>query len=217
MLMVVILLGAPGAGKGTQARRLAEALSLPHIATGDLFRENIANGTELGKRAEGYLNSGQLVPDDVVIDLLFERVAAPDCTNGYILDGFPRTLDQARTLEERLPSGTKTLVANIAVADEKIVERITGRLLCRGCDNIHHFRFAPPHTKGVCDACGGELYSRPDDEPELVKKRLEVFHAQTQPLEEHYQKQDRLVVVDGEKTPSEVFKTLLASVREEAA
>lgn len=216
MPMVVILLGAPGAGKGTQARRLAEALSLPHIATGDLFRENIAKGTEVGRQAEDYLNSGELVPDDLVIDMLFDRVAAPDCAGGYLLDGFPRTLEQARTLEERIPNGTKTLVANIAVADDKIIERITGRLLCRDCDNIHHSKFAPPRSKGICDACGGELYNRPDDDPQLVKRRLDVFHAQTQPLEEHYEKQGRLVVVDGEKSPSEVFKALLESVGEAA-
>lgn len=216
MPTVVILLGAPGAGKGTQARRLAEALSLPHVATGDLFRANIAHGTELGKRAEGYLNSGQLVPDDLVIDMLFDRVAAPDCANGYLLDGFPRTLAQARTLEERIPKGTKTVVANITVADEKIVERITGRLLCRDCDNIHHSKFAPPRVPGRCDACGGELYNRPDDDPELVKKRLDVFHAQTKPLEQYYEKQGKLVIVDGEKTPGEVFQALLASVGEAA-
>jgi adenylate kinase len=206
-MSVLILMGGPGAGKGTQAKRLAEYASLAHISTGDLFRENIGKGTELGKRAKSFTESGKLVPDGLVLDMLFERVAQPDCERGYILDGFPRTLPQARALDARLGE-EQASVLEIRVSDEVIVARIAGRLLCRQCDNIQHAEFNPPAKPGVCDACGGELHQRKDDSSEVVQARLNVYHEQTAPVLKHYADRGTLESVDGEQTPDEVFAAL---------
>ncbi len=208
MASVVILLGAPGAGKGTQAVRLAEALSLPHIATGDLFRENLGKGTELGQKAKSYMESGQLVPDDLVVDMLFDRVGRDDCAGGYLLDGFPRTLAQARILDERLAGDWNVKVADLRVPDEGILERASGRLLCKACGNIQHATFSPPRVEGKCDNCGEELHRRDDDRPEVVRQRLEVYHAETKPVSDHYEAQGALQVIEGRGTPDEVFAQL---------
>ncbi len=205
MTQVIILLGAPGAGKGTQAARLTESLSLPHISTGDLFRENLSKGTELGERARGFMDSGQLVPDELTVDMLFDRTSRADCSKGYLLDGFPRTLPQATALDQRLSNDVSLTVLNIDVPDEVIVGRSSGRLLCRGCSNIQHRQFSPPAQEGICDQCGGELYQRSDDHPDVVTERLGVYHAQTQPLVGHYSAQDLCCTVDGNRSPEEVF------------
>lgn len=212
-MVVVILLGAPGAGKGTQARRLAETLGLPHVSTGDLFRENLSQGPELGARAREYMESGRLVPDELVIDMLFDRVSRPDCSEGYLLDGFPRTVAQAESLEQRLPSGQDLCVADLQVDDERIVERAAGRLLCKACGNIQHATFSPPRVEGRCDACGGELHRRDDDRPEVVRERLATYHRETQPVAEFYRQRGLLHEVDGDRAPDAVFQDLQAWIR----
>jgi len=204
---VVILLGPPGAGKGTQAVRLAAELGLPHISTGDLFRANLKQGTELGQRAKGYMEAGKLVPDELVLEMLFDRVDAPDCAGGYLLDGFPRTLPQARALTEAL-GGRPSASLQLEVPDEVLVGRAGGRLLCRNCTNIHHADFAPPAEEGVCDACGGELYRRSDDAPEVVQERLQVYHGETSPMIDYYRELGSLIAVDGNQAPDAVFEEL---------
>jgi adenylate kinase len=210
MVSVVILLGPPGAGKGTQAARLSQSCALPHVSTGDLFRANLKQGTPLGTAAKVYMDAGKLVPDALVLDMLFERVGRDDCRDGYLLDGFPRTLAQAEALGRRLGSGVDLQVLNIEVDDEMIVRRAQGRLLCRSCTNIQHLEFSPPRRQGVCDACGGELYQRSDDRPEVIRQRLAVYRAETKPLVEHYRRQGVLQVVDGQRSPDEVFEELSA-------
>ena len=216
MMRVIILLGAPGAGKGTQAARLSQALGLPHVSTGDMFRENLSQGTALGERAKTYMEAGQLVPDDLTVDMLFDRTSRPDCADGYMLDGFPRTVPQAVALGERLGSDAPLTVLNIEVPDDIIVERSTGRLLCRECGNIQHKSFSPPAQDGVCDACSGELYQRKDDHPEVVQERLSVYHTQTEPLIGHYGEQGSCLSVDGNRAPDDVFAGCLASLEVEA-
>ena len=206
---IIILLGPPGAGKGTQAVRIAERLGLAHVATGDLFRENLSKGTELGQRAKGFMEAGKLVPDELVLEMLFDRVSKPDCAGGYLLDGFPRTLPQAKALSERL-AGQPVQTISLEVPDDQLVERASGRLLCKGCSHIHHATFSPPMTDGVCDAWGGELYRRKDDDPEVVRQRLVVFHQETQPMIDYYREQGSLQVVDGTQSPDDVFAALTA-------
>jgi adenylate kinase len=213
---VVILLGGPGAGKGTQSARLSQELSLPHVSTGDLLREHIAGGTELGRSANGFMEKGQLVPDELVIDMLFERVAQPDCQAGYLLDGFPRTQAQAEALQNRLSPDQNVRAINIEVSDDIIVARVAGRLLCRNCANIHHATNAAPNVAGACDACGGELYRRSDDEPEIIRKRLAVYHEDSAPLVEFYRGRGSLSSVDGEGTPETVFQALRQCIGTEA-
>jgi adenylate kinase len=208
MTRVVILLGPPGAGKGTQAVRLSAELGLPHVSTGDLFRENSAQGTPLGLKAKSYLDSGGLVPDDLVLEMLFDRVSRPDCARGYLLDGFPRTLPQAEALAARLGRNTEIQVLDINVPDDVIIERLTGRRTCRSCSKVQHLRFSPPKTDGRCDACGGELHQRSDDTPEVVAKRLDVYHKQTLPLAAWYKKRGLLREVDGNRPPDQVFQSL---------
>lgn len=205
---ILILLGPPGAGKGTQASRLSAELGLPHVSTGDLFREHRAKGTELGKRAQEFMDSGRLVPDDLVLDMLFERVAQPDAARGFLLDGFPRTLPQAEALEKRLGTGAQVRVLDLRVGDKVLVERLTGRRTCKGCGNVHHVRTSPPKATGRCDRCAGELYVRTDDQPATVEKRLAVYREQTQPLQGYYQKRGLLQETDGERSPDEVFRSL---------
>jgi adenylate kinase len=207
---VVILLGPPGAGKGTQASRLGAALSLPHVSTGDLFRENLKNGTPLGQKARGYMDSGRLVPDEVVLEMLFERVSKPDCSQGYLLDGFPRTIPQAEALEKRLQQrGARVQVFDLQVPDPLLLERITGRRSCKACGNVQHLKYSAPRTAGKCDKCGGELVQRSDDTVEVFGKRLAVYREQTLPLLAFYRARRLLADVDGSRTPEKVFADLL--------
>jgi adenylate kinase len=212
MALVVILLGAPGAGKGTQAARLAQARSLPHVSTGDLLRDHRLRGTALGGAAKGFMDKGELVPDALVLDMLAERVAAPDCREGYVLDGFPRTEVQARALEQRLKPTDQVLVVNLAVSDESIVERAAGRLSCKQCARVYHAKNAPPKKAGKCDACGGELVQRSDDAAPVVRERLRVYHEKTAPLVRFYQERGRLSTLDGEESPEAVFARLSALI-----
>ena len=216
MALVVILLGAPGAGKGTQAVRLAQARSLPHVSTGDLLRDHRARGTALGQQAQGYMDRGELVPDALVLDMLAQRVAAPDCREGYVLDGFPRTDVQALALEQRLESGDQVRAVNLEVSDESIVARAAGRLSCKnqGCGRVYHATSAPPRQAGVCDACGGELYQRADDAAPVVRERLRVYRQKTAPLVDHYSRRGLLTTIDGEQPPDAVFARLTALIPE---
>ena len=211
-IKVVVLLGPPGSGKGTQAVRLTKELGIPHISTGDLFRENISKDTELGKRAKTFMNAGKLVPDEVVLDMLFDRVSRSDCEKGYLLDGFPRTLPQAEALNKHLASNVNLIVLDLEVPDEIIVKRAEGRLTCKTCGSVYNKYFSPPSKEGVCDKCGGELIQRPDDQAEVVQERLRVYHNQTQPLVDYYAKKGVLKRVDGTQSPDEVFKSLKANL-----
>lgn len=210
MARVLILFGPPGAGKGTQASRLSGALALPHVSTGDLFRENKKNGTPLGKQAQQFMDAGQLVPDELVLDMLFERVSKPDCADGYMLDGFPRTIAQAEALQKRLSPKDMVSVLNLQVPDDVLLERVTGRRTCKKCKHVHHVRNAPPKVAGTCDDCGGELELRADDSAEVFGKRLAVYRQQTQPLEGWYNQRGILVSVDGHRAPEVVFNDLRA-------
>ncbi|MFT5289736.1 MAG: adenylate kinase [Planctomycetota bacterium] len=205
---IIVLLGAPGAGKGTQAARLSAACGIPHVSTGDLFRANLKQGTALGEKARGFMDQGLLVPDELVLDMLFDRVSAEDCASGYLLDGFPRTLPQAEALDGRLGDASGVQAVNLEVEEETIVLRASGRLLCHGCDTIAHRKFKPPAKEGVCDFCGGELYQRDDDKPDVVRERLRVYHDQTAPLVGYYQSKGILSAINGERTPDEVFADL---------
>ncbi len=208
MASIIILLGVPGAGKGTQAVRLAEKRSLPHVSTGDLFRAHLKEGTAFGRKAKQYMEAGQLVPDGVVLDMLSARVTADDCRDGYLLDGFPRTLPQARALDERLNGEDELRVFSLVVSDATIVERIAGRRVCRSCGSIHHVKSSPPGSQGICDACGGELHQRKDDTAEVVEERLRVYHEETEPLVRFYADKGVLTTIDGEQAPDAVFALL---------
>ena len=211
---VVILLGPPGAGKGTQASRLGAALSLPHVSTGDLFRENLKNDTALGKKARSFMESGRLVPDELVLEMLFDRVAKPDCAQGYLLDGFPRTIPQAIALDRRLAQhGARVQVIDLEVPEALLLERITGRRSCKSCTNVHHVKNSPPKVEGKCDKCGGELVQRTDDTAEVFGKRLVVYRAETQPLVAHYSARGLLSSVDASRAPETVFQDLLQKAR----
>ena len=205
--MKVIMLGAPGAGKGTQAKKLAAAYSIPHISTGDIFRANIKEGTELGKKAKAYMDAGQLVPDELVCDLVVDRIQQDDCKNGYLLDGFPRTIPQPEALDAAVEKlGEKIDYAvNIDVPDDNIINRMSGRRACVGCGATYHIVFNPPKVEDVCDVCGKSLILRDDDKPETVKTRLDVYHAQTQPLIDYYAGRGVLVTVDGTQNMDKVF------------
>lgn len=213
--MYLVLLGPPGAGKGTQAERLQEELKLPHVASGDLFRENIGNKTELGLLARGYIDLGQLVPDDVTNAMVRDRLQRPDCDQGAILDGFPRTQPQAESLDTMLADMGRKLdgVLYIAVPDEELVRRLSGRWICRQCQTPYHTTFSPPAREGVCDACGGELYQRDDDKPETVRSRLKVYHQQTAPLINYYCQTDLLVEVDGSGDIETVSAAMLEAAK----
>lgn len=209
--MKIIMLGAPGAGKGTQAKKIAEKCGIPHISTGDIFRANIKNGTELGKKAKTYMDQGLLVPDELVCDLVVDRIQQGDCKKGYILDGFPRTIPQAESLDKALQAiGEKMDYAiDVEVPDENIVKRMGGRRACVGCGATYHLVYAPTKKEGICDVCGGELILRDDDKPETVQKRLGVYHEQTQPLIDYYKNQGILREVDGSVDMEDVFKEIL--------
>ena len=209
--MKIIMLGAPGAGKGTQAKKIAAKYDIPHISTGDIFRANIKNGTELGNKAKTYMDQGLLVPDELVVDLVVDRVKQDDCKNGYVLDGFPRTIPQAEALDKALAAiGEKMDYAiDVDVPDENIVHRMSGRRACVGCGATYHLEYAPAKTEGICDACGKELILRDDDKPETVKKRLGVYHEQTQPLIDYYTNAGILRTVDGTVDINDVFQTIV--------
>lgn len=209
--MKIIMLGAPGAGKGTQAKKIAEKCGIPHISTGDIFRANIKNGTELGKKAKTYMDQGLLVPDELVCDLVVDRIQQDDCKKGYILDGFPRTIPQAESLDKALAAiGEKMDYAiDVDVPDENIIKRMGGRRACVGCGATYHLVYAPTKKEGICDVCGGELILRDDDKPETVQKRLGVYHEQTQPLIDYYKNQGILREVDGTVDMEDVFKEIL--------
>jgi adenylate kinase len=205
--MKIIMLGAPGAGKGTQAKMLADKYGIPHISTGDIFRANIKNNTELGKKAKGYMDAGQLVPDELVVDLVVDRIKNKDCMKGFILDGFPRTIPQAEALDYALNNQNEKIdyAINVDVPDENIIKRMSGRRACVGCGATYHVDFNPPKKEGICDKCGSALILRDDDKPGTVKKRLQVYHDQTQPLIDHYQKKGALLTVDGTQDIKVVF------------
>ncbi|MBI4282240.1 MAG: adenylate kinase [Chloroflexi bacterium] len=209
--MRIVLLGPPGAGKGTQAKSISDALGIVHIASGDLLRDHQARGTELGKTARTYMQKGLLVPDDLIIEMIEERIQAPDAKGGYVLDGFPRTVEQARALEEALGKRGESIdrVANIRVSEKELVLRLGGRWICRRCQRPYHEVNSPPRRKGVCDECGGELYQREDDAPEAVSRRIQVFAEQTTPLIRYYSRKGNMVDVDGEGSIDEVRKSLL--------
>jgi len=209
-----ILFGGPGAGKGTQAAILAEKTGLVHITTGELFREAIRQETELGKQAKPYYDRGQLVPDQLTIAMLLERLSQGDCARGCLLDGFPRTLEQATALDEALAQEGKAIdkVGYIQVPQDELLRRLSGRWNCRQCGSVYHERFQPPRQAGRCDQCGGELYQREDDKPETARRRLEVYSQQTAPLIDYYRAKGKLVEVDGDKSVEEVAENLLAAV-----
>ncbi|MBS6395885.1 MAG: adenylate kinase [Clostridiales bacterium] len=209
--MKIIMLGAPGAGKGTQAKKIAAKYQIPHISTGDIFRANIKNGTELGKKAKTYMDQGLLVPDELVCDLVVDRVKQDDCKDGYILDGFPRTIPQAESLDAALAAIGESMdyAINVEVPDENIVSRMSGRRACVGCGATYHLVYAPTQKEGVCDTCGGELILREDDKPETVQKRLGVYHEQTQPLIDYYNGKGILREVDGTMEMEDVFQAVV--------
>ncbi len=209
--MKIIMLGAPGAGKGTQAKRIAEKYSVPHISTGDIFRANIKNGTELGKKAKTFMDQGLLVPDELVVELVADRITQEDCANGFVLDGFPRTIPQAEALDAALEKmGTSMDYAiDVDVPDENIINRMAGRRACLECGATYHLVTIPTKVEGICDVCGSKVVLRDDDKPETVQKRLEVYHAQTQPLIDYYKKQDILKTVDGTQPMDTVFGAIV--------
>lgn len=209
--MKIIMLGAPGAGKGTQAKMIAEKCGIPHISTGDIFRANIKNGTELGAKAKEYMDKGLLVPDELVCDLVVDRIQQADCEKDYILDGFPRTIPQAEALEAALNAIEQKLdyAIDIDVPDENIINRMSGRRACVGCGATYHVVFNPTKVEGKCDVCGESLILRDDDKPETVKKRLDVYHTQTQPLIDFYSARKVLVEVDGTQSMDKVFEDIM--------
>ena len=214
--MKIIMLGAPGAGKGTQAKMIADKYGVPHISTGDIFRANIKNGTELGMEAKKYMDQGLLVPDELTVKILLDRVAQDDCKNGYVLDGFPRTIPQAKVLDDELTKLGETIdyAIDVDVPDENIINRMSGRRACLSCGATYHIAHVPPKQEGICDRCGKELVLRDDDKPETVKNRLEIYHEQTQPLIDFYTKKGVLKTVDGTVPMNEVFEAIVAILGE---
>ena len=208
--MKIIMLGAPGAGKGTQAKKLSEKYGIPHISTGDIFRANIKNNTELGQKAKGYMDAGQLVPDELVVDLVVDRIKEQDCFKGFILDGFPRTIPQAEALDYALNNQNEKIdyAINVDVPDENIINRMSGRRSCKDCGAIFHVQYNPPKKENCCDVCGGELILRDDDKAETVKKRLDVYHEQTAPLIAHYKEAGSLHEIDGTQDIKVVFEEI---------
>ncbi len=208
--MKIIMLGAPGAGKGTQAKMIAKKYGIPHISTGDIFRANIKNGTELGMKAKSFMDKGELVPDGLTIGMLLDRVGQPDCKEGYVLDGFPRTIPQAEELDRALAERDEEIdyAVNVDVPDENIVKRMSGRRACLKCGATYHVEHIPPKREGICDTCGGELVLREDDRAETVQNRLKVYHDQTQPLIDFYRGKGILRSVDGTMDMQDVFAAI---------
>ena len=215
-MLRAILLGPPGAGKGTQAVRIVEKYGIPHISTGDIFRANIKNGTELGKKAQEYMNRGELVPDDLVIEIATDRLLADDCKNGFLLDGFPRTVYQAEKLDEFLAAHDSQIdkVLDIAVEREELITRLTGRRVCKACGASYHVVNIPPKTEGICDRCGGELIQRADDSIETVANRIDVYEAQTKPLVDYYEEAGNIAHIDGATGLDNVFADIVAALGE---
>ena len=215
--MYIIFLGAPGAGKGTQAASVAQELNLVHIASGDLFRQAVEQGDELGSKVKAYIDKGMLVPDEITIRMILGRISVPDCQAGVILDGFPRNLGQAKALDEALKQQNKAIdwVLYIKVPDEELIKRLSRRWLCRNCQTPYHSQGSPPKVWNKCDLCGGELYQRPDDRAETVKKRLKVYYSETAPLIEDYGRRGKLLEVDGEGSVDEVTRRIVATLHEE--
>lgn len=209
--MKIIMLGAPGAGKGTQAKQIADKYGIPHISTGDIFRANLKAGTELGKKAKEYMDQGLLVPDELTCDLVMDRIAQDDCKNGFVLDGFPRTIPQAEALDAALEKINESMdyAIDVDVPDENIINRMSGRRACLNCGATYHIVSIPTKVEGVCDRCGSPVVLRDDDQPETVKKRLEVYHEQTQPLIDYYGKKNILKTVDGTVPMEEVFAAIV--------
>ena len=214
--MKIVMLGAPGAGKGTQAQMICEKYGIPHVSTGDIFRENIRNNTELGQQVKSYLNEGKLVPDELTVRILLDRVAKEDCVSGYVLDGFPRTIPQAEVLTQKLEEMNDKIdfAIDVEVPDENIIRRMSGRRSCPKCGATYHITYIPPKQDGICDECGSALGQRDDDKEETVKERLNVYHKQTQPLIEYYGNAGVLKTVDGTKDMKEVFEDITALLEE---
>ncbi|MGB9804046.1 adenylate kinase [Desulfofundulus sp.] len=213
--MKLLIMGPPGAGKGTQAEMLVKELNITHISTGDMFRAAIKEGTEMGKKAKEYMDKGELVPDDVVVGMVRDRLQKPDCEKGFLLDGFPRTLAQAQALDDTLQTMGIQLdaVINIAVPRDKLMARLTGRRVCRSCGASYHILFNPPQVEGKCNSCGGELYQRSDDNEEAVSNRLDVYEAQTQPLIDYYASKGLLKNINGDQEIKKVLEDILASLK----
>ncbi|MFH1169369.1 MAG: adenylate kinase [Chloroflexota bacterium] len=214
--MYVIFLGAPGAGKGTQAAVVAKKLNLAHIASGDLFRQALEKGTELGKQAKSYMEKGMLVPDEITIRMVLDRLAAPDCAGGVILDGFPRNLKQAKALDKALAGQSRAIdrAVYIKVGEEELLKRLSGRWICRKCQTPYHATDSPPRVQGTCDRCGGELYQRADDNANTVKKRLGVYFGETAPLIDYYSQEGKLLEVDGEGGVDEIGSRIITGLQE---
>jgi adenylate kinase len=212
--LVLIMLGPPGSGKGTQAKMLEEKLQLPHISTGDLLRNHVRRDTHLGKQAQGYMDKGNLVPDALILDMLFERVSQNDCSRGYILDGFPRTIPQAEALQQCLKEQPAPVVLNLNLSDAKVIERLTKRVVCEKCGSPYHLVYSPPKIKNKCDTCGGKLIHRPDDTEAVITKRLKVYQEQTAPLIAFYSKQKLLHTIDCSADKNQVFKQVLLAIKE---
>ncbi len=212
--MRLVLLGPPGAGKGTQAANITDSYKIPHISTGDIFRKNVKEGTELGKKAKGYMDKGELVPDEVVVAIVEDRLKEEDCSDGFLLDGFPRTVNQAEQLDSVLAEMDVAIdkVINIDVRKDTLVERAAGRRVCRSCGATYHVMFKPAQKKGICDLCGGEVYQRDDDTEDTVSKRIEVYINETQPLIEYYSRKQNLITIDGEQNIQKVFKDIMAAL-----
>jgi adenylate kinase len=212
--MNIIMLGPPGAGKGTQAKMLVEKLGIPQISTGDMLRAAVKEGTPMGLKAKEYMDGGKLVPDEVVIGIVKDRLGADDCAKGFILDGFPRTIPQAEALDKVLAEMGKKIeyVVNVAVPESELLDRLTGRRTCKKCGAMYHIKFNPPKQDGVCDKCGGELYQRDDDKEETILNRLKVYNDQTAPLIEYYKKQGVLVDIDGSKEIKQIFEDICAAL-----
>ena len=210
--MNIVFLGPPGAGKGTQAKILIERYGIPQVSTGDMLREHRAKGTELGKKAQEYMDKGQLVPDEIILGMVKERLSQPDCHKGFILDGFPRTVAQAEALDKLLSEMGKKLDFALAliVPDDLLVERLTGRRTCKSCGMMYHIKYKPPKVVGKCDVCGGDLYQRPDDNEETVRNRLKVYHEQTAPLIEYYKNKGILREIDGSKSIEEITQQIIS-------
>lgn len=217
MILKLILLGPPGAGKGTQASGIMKHYNIPHISTGDIFRKNIKEGTELGTKAKGFMDKGLLVPDEIVVAIVKDRLAEDDCKDGFLLDGFPRTVAQADALNKELKNLNYKLdnVININVTKEELIERAVGRRICKDCGATYHIKFNPPIKDSVCNICGGELYQRKDDTIETVSKRIEVYLEQTEPLIKYYENEGILITIDGEQDIDKVFKDILNSLGSE--
>lgn len=208
---VIVMLGAPGAGKGTQSVMLSEKLGIPQISTGDLLRDHLKRNSDLGKQAKSYMDGGQLVPDQLVLDMLFNRIAQEDCKKGFILDGFPRTVAQAEALDKQL-SSTTIKVISLEVPDEVIINRLTKRIVCSQCGAPYHLEALPPQKAGVCDKCEGVLISRDDDKEDVIKKRLHVFHEQTDPVKEHYRKKGLLIAIPAEEDKNRTFNDIMKAL-----